>query len=102
MSWYRDGAEIMSATSHSLQLVLDNVSAQHRGTYRCVASNLYGNESRDLVIFVQGEMAVPVCCVHVYCILYLFIQRISLGSELPEKRKKRQTHQDSTPGPCLS
>ncbi|XP_065197279.1 hemicentin-2-like [Sycon ciliatum] len=53
MSWYRDGAEIMSATSHSLQLVLDNVSAQHRGTYRCVASNLYGNESRDLVIFVQ-------------------------------------------------
>ena len=32
----------------------------------------------------------------------LHIQRISRGSELPEKRKKRQTHQDSNLGPCLS
>ena len=30
------------------------------------------------------------------------IQRISRGSELPEKKKICQTHQDSNLGPCLS
>ena len=34
-------------------------------------------------------------------IIIINIQRFSRGSELPEKGKKRQTHQDSNLGPCL-